>query len=101
MKAFMLLFRVMLFVILVLLLLSLGIRLLHLGAKFWYISVPVLILVYFLVSQTVKKKKENSGFFHSSVDPHKEVKPEKDPEVTNLDNNDNQDTSGSSGSSAK
>ncbi len=99
MKTFMLLLRVMFFVIVVFLLINLGIRLLHLGVKFWYI--PALILVYFLVSQALKKKKEKSNFFHSSVDPHKEVKPDKEPEVTDIEDNDNQDSPDSSGSSAK
>ena len=83
MKVITLFLRIALVVLLLFLLLSMGLRLLKLSIHFWYISIPVLALLYLLVSGYWKNKKEKDDFLKTPFHPYQEVKPKKEPEVTN------------------
>jgi uncharacterized protein YacL len=83
MKVLTLFLRIMLIVLLLFLLLSMGVRLLKASIQFWYLSIPVLILLYLLVSGYWKNKKAKDDFLRTPFHPSREVKPTKEPEVTN------------------
>ena len=91
MSKLLLFLRVLLLILLVLLLINLGFRILSIGIKFWYISIPLLALIYLLVSSYWTNKKRDADFLKTPFHPYKEVKPEKEPEV--MDVNEPEETS--------
>ncbi len=88
MRAIMLFLRVMLFVILFFLIVRMGLQILIYGVRFWYISIPALLLIYLLISGYWKNKKAEREFFHTPFHPNQEVKPEKEPIVTDVEQQD-------------
>jgi hypothetical protein len=81
MKVLLLFLRILLIIAFVVLIVSLGVKLLALSVRFWYLTLPVILLIYLMLSESLKKKKRNSPFPDETIDPHNEVKPDKDPEI--------------------
>lgn len=86
MKSLLLFLRVMLFVLLFFLIVRMGLRLLFFGFRFWYITIPALLLAYLLLTNYLRNRKAHKEFLHSPYHPYQEVRPEKEPEVTEADN---------------
>lgn len=86
MNTLLLFLRILLFVVLILVLISAGFRILSISIRFWYISIPVLALFYLLISNWWKNRRERKEFLNTPFHPHQEVKPDREPEVTDENN---------------
>ncbi|MBW6515470.1 MAG: hypothetical protein K0B81_02500 [Candidatus Cloacimonetes bacterium] len=78
MKLLLLILRLLLLAMIIILIVHAGFRILQVSLKFWYISVPALILIYLLISNYWKNKKAHEEFLHTPFHPYQEVQPEKE-----------------------
>lgn len=82
MKILLFILRIILIAFLLFFLLKLGIRAFLPLIRFWYLSIPAAILLYHIIKRSWKNKISEQKNNETPFDPRKEVKPEKEPELS-------------------
>ena len=75
------LLTILIIVAVVVLLFRFGIGVVRIAFRLWYITIPLLLLLYW----RPKKKGDNVNLYEDSLDPSKEIKPPKEPIIKDVD----------------